>query len=483
MPADLLARRAICFLLEEFSRQDDFARELADLERDFVAGLWYLDQPTWELTAMQLAKWTGRTIDPSAEQLALTAVGEWLWTERLRPDASGAWEMRRVILVVHETSVTVFARRSADDVVTAVAVLPDVVQARLQRTLPDTSRGFGRITLLTDAGQFVTGPRPNARLTAAVRHLASETGLPWTVVVNSAESSGIPPEISRRRQLMMAGLAAIVMLLAGGSYLLWRVVQRDLAVARLQTNFVAAVSHEFRTPLASLRHVTELLEEDDALPPQERRSFYGVLARNTERLQRLVESLLDFARMEDGRKPYPQRRLDVSALVTQVVDDFRRDDRSENFAIDCDTSGAQGIEVRADPVSLAHSLWNLLDNAVKYSPDRRSIQVAVERHPAGLAISVRDEGLGIPGQEQKDIFLKFVRGSRASQLGIKGTGLGLAMVAHVMNAHGGSVEVDSEEGVGSTFRLVLPVSRTSPNVEGGPAQVDAECAQHLRSGT
>ena len=122
------------------------------------------------------------------------------------------------------------------------------------------------------------------------------------------------------------------MLLVAGSFVLWRVIQRELAVARLQTDFVAAVSHEFRTPLASLRHVTELLEENDDLPPERRRAFYEVLGRNTERLHRLVESLLDFARMEDGRKPYdlqPHRRRRRS--TTDVVAEFRQDSRARRL--------------------------------------------------------------------------------------------------------------------------------------------------------
>jgi len=93
---------------------------------------------------------------------------------------------------------------------------------------------------------------------------------------------------------------------------------------------------------------------------------------------------------------------------------------------------------------------------VKYSPDTRSIHVAVRRRPRGIAISVRDQGLGVPTRERKEIFGRFVRGETASRLGIKGTGLGLAMVSHIVHAHGGTIELESEEGVGSTFTIVLP---------------------------
>ena len=157
-----------------------------------------------------------------------------------------------------------------------------------------------RLSLLTDAGQLLAGVQPSSG-PAVVTRAASETGLPWTLVLTPGETSALSQELVNRRRLLSAGLGAIVLLLGGGSYVLWRVIRRELAVARVQTDFVATVSHEFRTPLASLRHVTELLQEDDDVPPARRKSFYEVLGRNTERLQRLVESLLDFARMEGGR--------------------------------------------------------------------------------------------------------------------------------------------------------------------------------------
>jgi signal transduction histidine kinase len=311
------------------------------------------------------------------------------------------------------------------------------------------------LSLLTSSGQLLVGPQPPSG-PAVVKRLASETGLPWTLVLSPGDSSPQAQEFIGRRRLLSLGLAAIVLLLAGGSYFLWRVIRRELAVARLQTEFVSAVSHEFRTPLASLRHVTELMQEDDNLPRERRRSFYEALGRNTERLQRLVESLLDFARMEGKRKPYDLQPLDASELVTQVVADFRKEVEPRGFTVDLEDEVPATLRLRADADSLANALRNLLDNAVKYSSEGCSIHVSLSRHPKGLAIAVRDNGQGIPPQEQKEIFLRFVRGQKVSRLGIKGTGLGLAMVSHIVRAHGGTIELESEEGTGSTFRMVLP---------------------------
>jgi two-component system phosphate regulon sensor histidine kinase PhoR len=149
-------------------------------------------------------------------------------------------------------------------------------------------------------------------------------------------------------------------------------MRRELAVARLQTEFVAAVSHEFRTPLTSLQHVTELLEEDDELPPARRKPLYTAMGRSTTRLRGLVESLLDFARMEDGRKPYDLQPLDPSALVRRVVAEFESH-TPEKTAIALDLPEPDAARCPADANALGHALWNLLDNAVKYSPPPHQI--------------------------------------------------------------------------------------------------------------
>jgi signal transduction histidine kinase len=132
------------------------------------------------------------------------------------------------------------------------------------------------------------------------------------------------------------------------------------------------------------------------------------------------------------------------------------------MTIDLPAAGSRTCQ--ADAAALGHALWNLLDNAAKYSPDPHVVRVSVESRGADVSIAVADRGFGIPAREQQDVFRKFVRGSDTVRRGIKGTGLGLAMVSHIAHAHGGRVEVESTEGAGSTFRLILPVAR-SPEPE------------------
>jgi signal transduction histidine kinase len=206
-----------------------------------------------------------------------------------------------------------------------------------------------------------------------------------------------------------------------------------------------------------MKQFTEMLVDDDDLPAEERLACYAAQERATRRLSRLVESLLDFGRMEAGARPYRSEPLDASGLVRTVVEEFRREGACSGFAIECAVpEGA--IPIAGDREALAQALWNLLDNAVKYSGDSRTVRVEVE---AGnpVSIRVRDQGLGIALAERRRIFEKFARGSSAVQAGIKGTGIGLAMVRHIVDAHGGKVAVESRPGGGSTFTIELPKGR------------------------
>jgi len=163
--------------------------------------------------------------------------------------------------------------------------------------------------------------------------------------------------------------------------------------------------------------------------------------------------------MESGKKSYELRPLDAGQLVGRIVAEFRQEVGSRGVTVDLDVADGDRLSVRADAAALTNAVWNLLDNAVKYSPQTPVVHVSVARRGADTVVAVRDQGLGIPAHEQKDVFRRFVRGGQATRLGIKGTGLGLAIVSHIVSAHGGSIELASEEGAGSMFSVVLPAER------------------------
>ena len=434
-PADLVARRARCAVLEEQSRKAELLEDATAILSDLRGGRWQLDRASFEHVAAQLGRWLGSEVRAKPEDEALAAGLDWLWRNRAGPPGFRFLSLDGVpVTMVWSTGAAFIAG-------------PRYLGAHWLEEARKAVRP-ARAYLL-GAGE---SPPADVR---RVQRTEADTGLPWTVIVagtSVVEESG---ELRARRRLLLAGFAALLVLIGAGSYFIWRSVTRELTVARLQSDFVSAVSHEFRTPLTSLRQFNELLIDDDNVPPEKRRSYYHAQARATDRLHRLVESLLDFGRMEAGRRPYRFERLDAGALAKDVAEEFRGEISGHGFSLDCSVNSGD-YSVEADSEALARALWNLLDNAAKYSGDSRKIELFLDRAGGAVSIAVRDYGLGIPASEQERIFQKFVRGSAAGLQGIKGTGIGLAMVRHIVDAHGGSIQVKSSPGEGSTFTIVLP---------------------------
>ena len=446
VPADLLARWARCDLLAQERRNAELQQEAGPLYTDLLHGRWQLSRAVYEFHAEEARRWLGGNpaYGPPADALALAAAVEWLWNQR------GDLVSRAV--TINGMQITIVCVRRGSRLAALVAT-PDYVKRQwLAKLRPLLDRQHVRLALRALDG------RPAANET---RRAAGETGLPWAV---SVQSTGVESELERLanyRTLWLTGLIVLAALVIAGTYVIARAVARELAVARLQSDFVSAVSHEFRTPLTSMLQLTEILNDGRLASEDRRRTYYQALTRQTERLHRLVESLLDFGRMEAGTSPYRMEPLDACAFVRSVVEDFEAEAVGRGYHVELELNGTKSV-IAADRAALTNALWNLLDNAVKYSPECRTVWVDVERDGPLLAIRVRDHGLGIPGDEQQDIFRKFVRGTAAKAENIKGTGIGLSMVQHIVTAHGGKVRLSSAPGAGSTFTLLLPVEETCP---------------------
>jgi signal transduction histidine kinase len=453
VPADLAARRARLALLEELGRRAALDKEARSLLDDLNGRRWRLDRASFLYYRDQAARWLSQEPEPDPGPLALADAAAWLWQNRqaignVERNSSGRRSFR-----LRGISVSVLWR-VANDRLTAVIAGPRYQRSRWFDPLfegPDFS-GID-VGVLDSESALVYGNEPEPGNPATAR-LASVTGLPWDITVVNADIEADRSQFAQRRRLMMMVLGMLALLVVAASYFIGRAVSRELAAARLQSDFVSAVSHEFRTPLTSMRQFTEMLVEDENLPAEKRRAYCAAQERATRRLSRLVESLLDFGRMEAGARPYRLERLDVGRLIKATAEEFMQENNSASLAIDWSVPD-DGPMVKADREALAQALWNLLDNAVKYSGDNPVVHLEVE---AGnpVAIRIRDRGVGIPPSEKERIFRKFVRGSGAITCGVKGTGIGLAMVKHIVDAHGGKVLVASEPGQGSTFTIVLP---------------------------
>jgi signal transduction histidine kinase len=281
------------------------------------------------------------------------------------------------------------------------------------------------------------------------------TGLPWTIT--ATESPDAAPSLSwtARRQLLVAGLVVFALLVGAGSFLVARAMGREFAVSRLQSDFVAAVSHEFRTPLTSIRQLAEMLARGRMESEPHKQRAYELILSESDRLRRLVESLLDFGRMQSGSYSFRRDPLDAAEWMRTVIAEFQETVRGRGYVIEF-TAPAERACLRGDREALGGALWNLLDNAVKYSPDAKRVKVTVSCPNGNVEVSVRDQGSGIACEDLPRVFAKFYRGANAKTPGTRGTGIGLALVKEIVDAHGGTVRVRSEPGQGSEFTMVLP---------------------------
>jgi signal transduction histidine kinase len=453
VPADLAASRACCALLEELDRRAQLQESAQHLLDDLMRGRWRLDRAAYLFYRGQATRWLGREPGSDAGRQALADAVAWLWENRREVAGSASGSDGHRSLRFHGIPVTLLWRQSPGRLAVIVAG-PDYQRSRWFGPLLGSAEFVGvRVTIGSPEDGLFYGDDAGADGPAASR-LASVTGLPWDIALVNADREAVVSQFAQRRRLMMGGLALLALLVVAASYLIGRAVSRELAAARLQSDFVSAVSHEFRTPLTSMRQFTEMLVEDGSLTPEKRRAYYGAQERATRRLSRLVESLLDFGRMEAGARPYRLERLDAGRLVRDTVEEFKQETGPADLALECVVPD-QGPAVKADREALTQALWNLLDNAVKYSGENAVVRVEVE---AGndVAIRVNDKGAGILPSERKRILRKFVRGSSAAAFGVKGTGIGLAMVKHIVDAHGGRLALESEPGRGSTFTILLP---------------------------
>jgi signal transduction histidine kinase len=248
----------------------------------------------------------------------------------------------------------------------------------------------------------------------------------------------------------------LAVLLVGGIAYSLRAAGRAMRLSEMKSDFVSNVSHELRTPLAAIRVHAEFLRTGRATESDKVREYGHVIENESRRLSRLIDNILDFARIESGRKTYNFDTVDLEMLVDAVVIAFRERAEQAGFTVDYAEPDPPLPSLRGDGEAIRQALGNLLDNALKYSGDGRRIVVALGREGDCAVVSVADEGPGIPREEQARIFDRFHRVARGAVHDVKGSGLGLAIVSHVAEAHGGRAEVESEPGRGSRFTLRLP---------------------------
>src|SRR5947209_5810836 len=264
--------------------------------------------------------------------------------------------------------------------------------------------------------------------------------------------------------LVLGGLS---LFLAGGILLTYRNVMKEMALARLKSDFVSNVSHELRTPLSLIRLYAETLEMGRLSSREKYQEYYAIIRKESERLTALINNILDFSRIEAGKKEYDFRETDIGELAHNTLESYRYQIEQHGFAFQEEISGGLP-RIRIDREAIARSLLNLVNNALKYSQNEKYLGVKLYRDNGSVKLEVIDHGIGIPPGEQQKIFEKFYRVGNPLVHNTKGSGLGLSLVRHIVRAHGGEVSVESAPGHGSKFIIALPVNAGASG-DGAPA--------------
>jgi len=279
-------------------------------------------------------------------------------------------------------------------------------------------------------------------------------GLSLVFESNAPEISAKP--WSLQRWFYFLALVLVLGVTLFGAYLLWRDVRREVRLADLRSQFVSSVSHELKTPLTSIRMFAETLRLGRPKDPAAQMEYLDTIVNESERLTRLLNNVLDFSKIEQGKRIYHPAPASLPEIVRTAARAMEYPLKQRGFELDLEVD--EGLpEIRVDHDAIEQAVLNLLSNAMKYSGESRRIGLNVRREGGWAVIQVIDRGVGVDPKDQARIFEKFYRVLTPENQSLPGTGLGLALVAHIAQSHGGSVKVESALGEGSAFSILLPM--------------------------
>ncbi len=439
--------------------------------------------------------------DPDSEKKFRPEPGSAQWMAAHR--ASGGWLYHSFINMVLDTAViTVDERDPENRIITkpvldknrrvacvlgmlvdekylSEEVLPQLVTESLTEFFPNDHADV--IVTLYDKHGNVSF----ANQTLAAEKFEAAEALPfifkdWSLMIqmrNMTEEQGAKRVFAVNLSLSVLMTALVL----GGIIMALRTASREMKLSRMKSDFVSNVSHELRTPLASIRVFGEFFKMGWVDQPRKIQEYGEYIENESRRLTQLINNILDFSKIESGGKTYQFERADLKEVVEETLKafDVRLSQCGFSVSFKPPTEPLAPVLINRDAVT--QSLMNLLDNAIKYSGASREITVQIGQKDGSVMVSVIDYGIGIPREERDKIFDKFYRVSTGLVHDVKGSGLGLSIVKHIVEAHSGKITVESTPGAGSTFTLHFPATETvgasdkprqSKTVEGGKLPVD-----------
>jgi len=279
----------------------------------------------------------------------------------------------------------------------------------------------------------------------------------WEVAVYPLDPAKLRRAASSVKWTLGAFIASLTAAILIGSLLVLFDLRRELKLARQKSDFVSNVSHELKTPLTSIRMFSEMLAEGRVIEVEKQKNYLRIIGSETARLTRLINNILDFARMEKGEKKYNFETCDLSKIAREAIENYRPQLEAHGFRLDLELPSAP-VLVQGDCDALAQVILNLLSNAEKYSADRKEIRIELNSTPGSAELGVLDRGLGVPAGSGEKIFEQFYRAHDSLSSGTQGSGLGLTLARQIARAHNGDVTYEPRSGGGSAFTLKLPSS-------------------------
>lgn len=303
------------------------------------------------------------------------------------------------------------------------------------------------VASLRQKGEFLSARR---RFTGILPH--------WEISVYYLGMTRLNKLINRRLISHIVTVMLLVVVIVFGVVLSLRNISRELELARMKSDFVSNVSHELKTPLTSIRMFAEMLKTGRVRDARKQQEYYELMTAESERLSRLINNVLDFARVEEGRKQYNFVPLDAGELMDEAAQIIQPHVAQKGFEMHLEPSTLP-LPVTGDRDSLEQVLLNILNNAVKYSGEVKEIRMRAYDRDREAIIEIEDKGIGIAQADLPRIFDKFYRADPRPGYESSGTGLGLTLAMQIVKAHNGRINVRSEPGKGSTFSVVLPLRR------------------------
>ena len=282
---------------------------------------------------------------------------------------------------------------------------------------------------------------------------------PWSLEFYQQDPRLFETLLTSRRGIYLYMFILLAGILIFGLTLTIRIVTHELELGRMKSDFVSTVSHEFKSPLTSIRQLAEMLQTGRVPSDKRRQQYYNVLLEQSERLSLLIDNILDFARMEEGKKEFEFETADMRPLLEELISTIQQQVRHEGFTLQAEID-KDLPSIQVDRSAITQAITNLIDNAIKYSGEADKIYVRGFTEDQHLIITVQDFGVGIKAEETDKVFERFYRGGDELTRTVKGSGLGLTLVKQIVQAHHGSVHVESKLGSGSTFSIKLPIQPT-----------------------